>query len=959
MSENAPAVAQPDTPKPVTDPELIKKLDAAPVASPSPVSESSVKPVTDPRLIRLLDGAEPAGAFWKDKTSTKIKDWADTAATRELKQMDKGVDYAGVNSPTLRAEYSFLDTPEEKTAFLQKHFGAKNVTKDSFGRDVVVINGQKVSFLPRGNQPQGPFVGEPGSKISKWADLAGDVAPVAGMVVGSLATAPVPGASIAGSAVGAAGGRGINKLIKEVMGDNLQTTPEISKDIAMEIPKGAAAQAGGEAIGIVGKSLLRGPFREGSIFGPITKRGKEAFAKAQTEVAGARAEGLIPKVGTYSPNASFTQRVQNAGFRLFGDDTTIKNRPVIEAGAAKLTGGGIKNTTDAAEAANRAIEARTNQIVKTYQAVADAAKVDAETLLKGAEASITSRVGEPSGELAYHAGADIQAAKTAFTSKAAEIYGPVDALAGKPVVPYAGVKGMMKQILDEMPQTASGQPAFVSPELKRFASEIAALPDFGTFQQMQVVRTTLRDYSAVQALNAGLSERQAGRLAMAADDAFNDAQSELITRVTAPTPPPMPEFKAKWEMENRGREQAASEPPLVLETRTVTPGVEEAKTALREGDKFYREGIQKFHDLSTLAMVKDASQSGFVEPEKVASRLAMPGQNDKLLRIKELVTPSTFGEIGAQKWSQMLDKSRDAMTGNVSGKTLARQLKQMGPVLETLYGKAEAGRMVSYAEHLAALNGDFDAAALEPGRLSSVIKDAIMKKEASDAIMSRGFVKALQSDGPQSLTAVKWLTEPEHRLALRQTLDVFGKDSAEAKNIKEYLARRILTSMEVPATRGAEKYGTTELMGEPLLKELDRYGKPYLSEVFGKDWTDAAYKFANNVEVATRKNPTDSGGLIAAQLGLHWIRHLGEIGKYFTAGEALTRPSVITYLSKGFGKEGGVMDFMQKALGTGTKIGLAYEAEEMPKKTADYTSGIATHAQSQFGNMINSTGVRP
>ena len=53
------------------------------------------------------------------------------------------------------------------------------------------------------------------------------------------------------------------------------------------------------------------------------------------------------------------------------------------------------------------------------------------------------------------------------------------------------------------------------------------------------------------------------------------------------------------------------------------------------------------------------------------------------------------------------------------------------------------------------------------------------------------------------------------------------------------------------------------------------------------------------------------------------------------------------------------MDFMQKALGAGTKIGLAYEAEELPKKTADYTSGIATHAQSQFGNMINSTGVRP
>ncbi len=149
--------------------------------------------------------------------------------------------------------------------------------------------------------------------------------------------------------------------------------------------------------------------------------------------------------------------------------------------------------------------------------------------------------------------------------------------------------------------------------------------------------------------------------------------------------------------------------------------------------------------------------------------------------------------------------------------------------------------------------------------------------------------------------------------------------------------------MEVPATKGAEKYGTTELMGEPLQKELERYGRPYLEEVFGKKWTDSAYKFARQAEVATRKNPVDSGGLLAATLGLHWLRHLGEIARYFTAGELLSTDPVITYLSTGV--EFGGADFLQKWVGRGMQLGINIEAEELPKKTADRARGYITHGK--------------
>ena len=704
--EKPPEQAAPPGLKPVKDPELLKKLESAPPAAPDG------KPVSDAELIKKIESAPPGPVSeqLRARIAGPLGRKAAASVRQSAKQMDPEIDYSGVNTPKLRAQYAFLDTPEERQSFLKKHFGEKNVTQDSFGRDVVIMNGQKVSFLPRGGRDEG----KPGAAAASWADASGEVLPVAGMVLGSLATAPLPvawPASVVGSGVGAAGGRGLNKLIKGVMGENKQDTGEIVKDMALEVPKGAAAQGVGEVLGLAARSIARGPYREDSIFGPITARGKELFKKAQDEVRAAREIGLRPKVGTYSPNAAFTQRVQNAGFRLFGDDLSLMNRPIIEKKAGELTGGAIKNTAAGTETVNRGINARADQIVKTYAAVADAAKADAEALLKGAEEHITTSVGEPSGELAYKVANDIQTAKTAFTVKAAEMYGPVDAIAGEPVVPTETLKSVMKQILEEGPQTTKGEPVFATEAIKKFASDIMSLPENVTFQQMQVARSTLRDYSAIQALNVGLSERQAARLAMAADDTFNDAAETVITKRTlgAEPPPPMKPFQGEtllqairkkggidikeiadvtgegrvgagrrglppntftkngkdlgdlaqqlkdegwnvpddvdggvqflrdairdeldgrpvysmadtdrltaWEMEGRAREAAAGQKPIEITETKVVPGVEEAKKALREADKFYRDGIQKFHDLTAVAMVKDATQTGFVEPE--------------------------------------------------------------------------------------------------------------------------------------------------------------------------------------------------------------------------------------------------------------------------------------------------------------------------------------------------------
>src|SRR5258708_22189833 len=181
-----------------------------------------------------------------------------------------------------------------------------------------------------------------------------------------------------------------------------------------------------------------------------------------------------------------------------------------------------------------------------------------------------------------------------------------------------------------------------------------------------------------------------------------------------------------------------NEPAKIVTSQRVVPGVEQASAALRRADNFYAAGMKRFNDLTVEAMVKDATKSGFVEPEKVASRIATPGMNEKLLRIQKSVTPETFGQIGAERWKQMLDESRSPLTGEVSGRLLADRLKKMGPVLETLYGKAESGRMMTYAEHLAALNGDIPA---------SVLKEAAGIVNPAERQAMRDRLQVLESQG--------------------------------------------------------------------------------------------------------------------------------------------------------------------------------------------------------------------
>lgn len=816
---------------------------------------------------------------------------AEQTVRSALAQKDRDVDYSGVNEPGAQAAYSLIAKPEDRTRYLQMKFGADSVTQDSFGRDVVKVGDKKIAFL--GRNP------EPPANASQFTAHAGDVLPVGGMIVGGIAGAPAgPVGSIAGAGAGAMGGVAWNQNIATLLGlPSSQTMGERAGDVIQGGLEGMAAEGLGQVGQFVGRSALA-PYKPGSVFGPW-ERNRALYEQKMAEVQAARDLGLRPRVGTYAPNAPLVQRVQQAGMRVFGDELPNINRPILEGKVADLTAqAGQPITGDL----NAALAGRTDTSLARAQFTADTAIKDAGAELRNAQAAIESRVGTPRGKLAGTVNDDVLAARQRFGDKASQLYAPIDAMAGRPVVPTQPVKDMLDQIVNTMPKTQSGALSVLTPEkLQKFKQGIDQLPEYVSFQQMQAIRSKFRSASDVSSLEAGISERQSGQLANAADSAFDAAASGPFAKSA------------------------------------------EATQALRRADYFYRAGMKRFDDLSVQALVKDASDTGFIQPEKVASFIATPGQTDKLLRIKKVVSNDSFQQVGAERWKQMVNDSEDVLTGQIDGKKLAKRLDDMGKSLDVLYGPAQAGEMRSLAERWAMLGGKGSRESMWPFQGPQSLRDAVKAQESAEAISKADWSKNIRTGGPESLQAADYLTRPENRLQFRQAASTFGPQSPEIYATKEYLARKIFSVMEQPATKGAEKYGKTEMMGQPLINELNRYGRPYLEEVFGKQWTDSAYGFARAAETATRKNPSDAGAIVVAAAALHPLTHIGGLLKMFGAQEILSSPAAITYMTRGI--EGGGVNFM-KAMGTlATRSYLAYQAVNAPRNAADYARGIANKIQ--------------
>lgn len=521
-----------------------------------------------------------------------------------LSQRDPGIDYrSGVNNAAFRAGFSRMSNEAEKARFLDRSIGKDNWTQDSFGAYVINPSGLRTLGI-KSDRPVA--LDEQVATLYDVADVAGDLPAIAGGVAGGMAASGaglLPGLGMA--ALGAAGGKALDEVAKNLQGSQVKGPGEVFGDIAGEGAMSALGEGAVRAIAPVARFAL----------GPGAARmtpEKKALADS------AKAQGFAVKAGSVT-DAPLLARWEGMVEKIFGDLTKEQNERAAAAGVQRLKG--TLGTTP--EEAGEAIAS------------------------------------------------SIRKQRVTFAQQMERQYSGIDALVGQPFVPTTALKDTARQILESVPQTQTGESAFIAAETRRFLNEINTLQPVSTVAQMQRVRTMLREAAESPDLVPGLSKHDARLLRKAADQAFDDA-------------------------------------------RNIAPGIDQAKAQaaiaqLRAADAAYKQGIRKF-DLPTIsAITRDASRTGAVDADRVVEYLIKPDRLIRLRHVKSLVPANQWAKVQSAHANELVENitqgTTDPLKTIFDGRKFRDALDKYGRgVLEEVHGKRWVDDAYEFANALMLAN---------------------------------------------------------------------------------------------------------------------------------------------------------------------------------------------------------------------------------------------------------------
>lgn len=384
----------------------------------------------------------------------------------KLTNIDPDVEQSGVPDFKFRADFSRMDTDEERMDFLDQKLGRGNWKLDKYGYYTIMPEGQKKLGLKQTfDQPL--VLDEPGlPTLYDLADLAGDAPSIAGGVIGGMATGGAGWlAGLAGAAGGTAIGKGLSEIVDQILGENKQAAGEVATDVATEAGLAAA-----------GEGIFRGALRPlgRKIMAPEASRMTPEARKMVEEATAIGARPAAAQV-TKAPILGRTQ----AMFDLIFGDTRVKRN---------------------AAALNREIE------------------------------SIQKTVGIPEGDydVGMAVKESIRNARGRLADWSRSVTSQIDkATGGKAVVPTATLKDAARKLVEDLPVGKDGKPVFVPDDLLKQVGAITDnLPDFVTTRQMQRITTRLWDAVDDNTLVPGLSSHDAKTLWKAAVDSYGQVEDE-------------------------------------------------------------------------------------------------------------------------------------------------------------------------------------------------------------------------------------------------------------------------------------------------------------------------------------------------------------------------------------------------------------------------------------------------
>lgn len=315
------------------------------------------------------------------------------SGTAFVNQRDPGIDYkTGVKNAAFRAYLSRMDNDAEKEKFLDRTIGKGSWGKDSFGALFLKPDGLK----RLGIQSEIPVsIDEQTATRYDLADVAGDAPAIVGGIGGGMAATGlgvVPGLGMA--ALGAAGGKAVDEIVKFSMDDQVKTPGEVATTLGKEAAMGAVGEGAARVITPIAKKLI----------GPGAARmtpSKKALADSAIE------QGFKVRAGAVT-DAPLLARWEGMVRNIFGDFYKEQNQRAAAGGLERLS---------AAAGARATKEAAGEAIART-----------------------------------------IQKSRVKFSETMGARYKEIDDLVGgEAIVPTAPIKEQATALLDRLPKTADGK----------------------------------------------------------------------------------------------------------------------------------------------------------------------------------------------------------------------------------------------------------------------------------------------------------------------------------------------------------------------------------------------------------------------------------------------------------------------------------------------------------------------
>lgn len=276
-----------------------------------------------------------------------------------LNRRDPGIDYkTGVSNVAFRAGFSRMDNEAERTKFLDRVVGPGEWGKDSFGAYFIKPSGLKRIGMV-GDKPLA--IDEQKTTLRDAADYAGSIPSIAGAVAGGMAATgmgAIPAMGLAG--LGAAGGKALDEVVKNLQGQQVKTAGEVFQGVLDESNAAAVGEGGARVLSKIG----------GKILAPAASRMTPEKATAAKD---AIEQGFKIRPGSVT-DAPLLARWEGMVRNIFGDLYEDQNVAAAKAGAARL-GGGTATKEQAGEAITNSIRKQrvnfSQAMSRQYQGIDD------------------------------------------------------------------------------------------------------------------------------------------------------------------------------------------------------------------------------------------------------------------------------------------------------------------------------------------------------------------------------------------------------------------------------------------------------------------------------------------------------------------------------------------------------------------------------------------------------------